>query len=359
MSKIENIKSKVDIIQLATFFGFEFNSLDKNRLRAKENLLRTENTSSLDFFQDTQKFYDFGSGLSGDCIDLVSKLKNISNFEAIEWLKNDYLALNTLNTPPTQKNDFKEIQADKEKRQVDFLELEKQANELLKCDFEKLTICEIKKVNLKNEVLDDYNLIYPHSNFNKLLETNALDYELLQKVNYVFNFFIGYSNYWNAPAIILRDHNKRVVDIAIYRPQKPEHFTEWNNPKYIYKNFNNRDEDWIYPFSYEVEKLIIKNKICIVGEGLKNAINGLINGIPFLSLESATSKISELQKKYINGMIKKNIKIFTCFDGDSQGLKAYENFCKLFEIETKNLIEFDRNIDFSNLDLKNILKELL
>ena len=57
---LAEIKAKIDIIQLANNYGFELIK-HNNRYRAKQNLLREEKTSSLDFFEDTQKFYDRGT----------------------------------------------------------------------------------------------------------------------------------------------------------------------------------------------------------------------------------------------------------------------------------------------------------
>lgn len=351
MHYIEAIKKQVDIIHLAKHLGFDFSENNNNRLRAKTNLLREENTSSLDFFIDTQKFYDRGEpSLKGDCIDLVSKLKNITQNEAVEWLKNDYLPLSNTNIALTRKESNNKPQ---ESKKVDLDLLNNKAKELLSKS-KSFEVVIIEKTNLKGELLDKYDEISINSDYWKLFETKTLTIYYEPQLSYIFNNLIGYSNFWNAPAIILKDYNQKIVDIAIYRPQKPSHFESWDNPKYIYKNFNNRGENWLYPFQYEMERLIQKSRICFIGEGLKNSLNALTHKIPFVSFESANNEISDKLKAYIEFLQKNKVELIGAFDGDLVGLKAYEKVKATIKIEFENIINFDSNLDFSNLNLPNV-----
>lgn len=54
-----------------------------NRYKAKENPLREEKKSSLFFYPESNLFYDFGTRISGDVIQFIQYMENVSFLEAI------------------------------------------------------------------------------------------------------------------------------------------------------------------------------------------------------------------------------------------------------------------------------------
>jgi DNA primase len=88
MNKIEKIKSIVSIVDLANSYGAQVYG-SGNVKSTKHNPIRSEKTSSLKLYVDTNTFNDFG-GVGGDCIDFVSIAENIDVFNAIQTLERLY-----------------------------------------------------------------------------------------------------------------------------------------------------------------------------------------------------------------------------------------------------------------------------
>lgn len=86
MSKIislQDLKSNLDILQVAQGYC-ELKRVNNNDYVAVNNPIRDEKTSSLHFYVNTQKFYDFGSSEGGDVFDFIAKCENISLSDAIQ-----------------------------------------------------------------------------------------------------------------------------------------------------------------------------------------------------------------------------------------------------------------------------------
>ena len=208
----------------------------------------------------------------------------------------------------------------------------------------------------------------------KLFETEKIDIKHKKRINYIFANIIGYSQYWKAPSIIIRDKNNKIVDLAVYRPNKPKNYQDWSDPKYIYKNSNNRGKKFLFLFENLVTTIIHRKEYFIVGEGLKNSLNALVYDIPFISIESTGNTIEDKFLSKIKSLIDQKLGFATFFDGDQAGQKAYIAFIKkllkqeyqyqikddditapainiLFKqistIEAKNIVEFNSGIDFT------------
>ena len=65
---MNNVKD-IPIVDVARKIGFELIGRG-NKLSAKENVIRSEKTSSITFYKDTNSWSDFGSGKGGSVIDL-------------------------------------------------------------------------------------------------------------------------------------------------------------------------------------------------------------------------------------------------------------------------------------------------
>ena len=86
MNLIEEIKSKLDIVELANNAGAKVLRSGK----CKHNPLREEKTCSLQIYKDTQTFHDFGSSETGDVIKFYGLLNGMDNSTTIKHLKEQF-----------------------------------------------------------------------------------------------------------------------------------------------------------------------------------------------------------------------------------------------------------------------------
>lgn len=85
MTKVEKIKSLITIRELAERYGAQPNSKGK----CKYNPIREEKTSSLQIYDETNSFNDFG-GVGGDVIDFYAEYHKIPTFEAINEMMKEF-----------------------------------------------------------------------------------------------------------------------------------------------------------------------------------------------------------------------------------------------------------------------------
>ena len=97
-SIFEEIKSKLDIVEVMEFYGVELNRNNKACCP-----FHTEKTASFQVYPKTQSFYCFGCGVGGDTIAFVQKFLNLpSPIKAAERLNSDFnLGLNLKPHRPT------------------------------------------------------------------------------------------------------------------------------------------------------------------------------------------------------------------------------------------------------------------
>ncbi len=265
-----------------------------------------------------------------------------------------------LKNPPNKKTDRQEVN-----ETALIAALEKEAKRYLSAQmpiFGKIKRpiecweCEITYQDKFGYPKKEIKAICIYSVFEKLFETTDLIGARLSVVHYIFHHIVGYSDFFDCPAIILRDRMDRVVDICFYRPKRPDR----ELPKYLYKPTDKkphkRGKYFLYPFQKEIERLIVKNNIIFVGEGLKNALNALVYEIPYISIEGAANRIEGEFSEYIADLLKRK-EIVTAFDGDEAGYKAYKRFCERFG-QHPNLLDFGSGQDFTD-HIKSIYKEIL
>ena len=110
--KIKIVKSKVDIIKVAQYFGLNLNRANKCKC-----LWHKEKTASLSFSKSKQIFKCFGCGISGDCITLVSKILNITPLESAKQINYIFsLGIDLKgSTSKYEANRYKQIQESKER----------------------------------------------------------------------------------------------------------------------------------------------------------------------------------------------------------------------------------------------------
>jgi hypothetical protein len=321
---VEQLKKSLDIIEVAGMYG----ELVKSGANFKY-----KDDNSIVISPSKQIFSDFNGNITGGSVyDLVKIKENLTDHETIKRLKE----LNGLDTYII--NPAHQIQRKKE------------AEEKKVIDFDKLDYIgkkELKAVGVKKpcECLNKDNVLTHYIVFNeykKLFETGTITADATAKINYLFKNLIGWNEFFKCPSIIIKDDNKRIVDIIAYRPVKPANFDNWTNPKYIYKNSHNRGSSFLYPFRREVETILSKqqsDKYLIVGEGIKNGLNALLYSAPFISLESTSNQLNKALLVYIESYQSMSFNIISMFDGDLAGAKAYLNFIKNYYPATFDNIE--------------------
>jgi len=329
---IEQIKQSLDIVTVAEMYG----ELIKNGANYKY-----KNDSSLVINPSKQIFSNFNGDITGGSVlDLVMYMEKKDLKAGIERLK-ELSSLDTYTVDPALQ--IKRKEEAKAKKTVDFNKLQDWGNQ------------ELKMVGIHRPIeyqdKDGKTLYYlVPSELERLFETKQLPAEYKQKLDYMFSNLIGWNKHFNCSSIIIKDDIGRIVDLIAYRPNKPDSYNDWNNPKYIYKNSHNRGESFLYPFRKEVESILFKpsntDKYIIVGEGIKNGLNALLYSVPFIPLESSSNKISDSLIAYIRNLHEQGYTIISMFDGDKAGAKAHENFIAQSGLQVNNFLAFDSGLDF-------------
>jgi len=84
---IVKLKEAINIVDVASNYT-ELQGKGNN-LKAKVNPLREG--GDLYIYENTQKYYDFGTGVGGDAIDFIEIVENLNKREAISFLQEKYL----------------------------------------------------------------------------------------------------------------------------------------------------------------------------------------------------------------------------------------------------------------------------
>lgn len=317
-----------------------------------------EETPSFTVSPSKQRFNCFGGchGVGGDVFDFEMQYNKSSKIEAInkirEFDNSDYI-------PYNQVKNYQQIKESQEPIKTPE-EIQKRLNNIsmaLLRNSSKINIFKSTELEINQE--KKYHVSIAPS-FQKLFEKNSftIDKSLIKRISYILEKVLAYDTLFNCPAIIIRDHNSNICDISKYRPQKPAKFNNWGNPKYMYEKeenkLKNRGENFLFPFSREMEKLIDKNSFFFIGEGLKNAVIALLFGVPFISLESVSNGINQKLLEFIKEKSKTK-KIIGAFDGDGEseekdkkGKGAYLSAKETLGLEFDNLFAFDSDIDFAD-----------
>jgi len=188
-----------------------------------------------------------------------------------------------------------------------------------------------------------------HSVFRKLFEgVNIADVEE-SVAEHIFSNIIGWDNYFNCPVIVLHDTAGAVVDIIKYRPN---HVDYSHLKKYLQKKKDdkpmNRGDKFLYPFQKEMERLLEQEKLVLIGEGLKNAVNALMRSVPYISIESASNTNNPELIEYVNNLDAQGIEIYAALDGDATGNVAFNILNEKFNFNLINIIDFDSGLDFTD-----------
>ena len=342
--KAADIKARLtpaDVRAVLESLGYEFTRNGQFRVR-------DERTPSSAINPKTGRIKDFGSGWSGDIFDLLQEYHGMDFKEAVDYVAGE-LGLSecdiearpapTFTRPPTSS-------PGKDDRTLARL-LEHRADSYLKTsvyrmhgDF-RIAVPRYVPVEVVTPS-GSYEIVNVDRNFEKLFEGQTIE-AAPDFMAYLFNRLVGWDEYFQCPVIVVRDIEGRVVNIVRYRP-KPRREGD-TLPKYLQTKADERpDYPYLFPFEIEMRRLLEKERVCYVGEGLKNALNALTLGVPFVSTESA-STIKPDMAAYLKTL--DEVRFIGAFDGDEAGKKAYERMADLIPIEG-NIIPFDSGMDFTD-----------
>ncbi len=330
--EVKNYLGKEDLISLLEGLGYEFN-------RQGMFDIRGEKTPSVSINPRDLKIKDFGGDFSGDIFDLLKELHGMTPPEDLKYVMN-FLGLSDdvivpakrkvpVYTPPSKDNQ-KLMSALKIKARKYLNEsIIRNGRERKRYTWFELEIETIKKVAAFDDV---FIKLFEHS----FVEINE------ERIAYIFDKFIGYDLYYDCPVIIVYDLDGNVVNIVKYRPKKDDK----EFMKYLYlKAEETPDSKYLYPFQYEMEKMMFDQGAAYVGEGLKNSVNALVFGLPYVSTESTSGSFDKLGE-YLKTPRMKDVFMIGAFDGDEAGERAYKRMNDLVPME--NEFSFDSGMDFAD-----------
>ena len=329
----KNYLGKNDLVSLLQGLGYEFNRQGKFDIRG-------ERTPSVSINPKDLKIKDFGGDFSGDVFNLLKELHGMTPPEDLRYVMN-FLGLSDESgaiptrrkiptyTPPPKDN--QKLMADLKVRARRHLNepIIRNGRKRARYQWFEFEDEEIKRVATLDEP------------FTKLFEHSYLEVDK-DKINYIFQNFVGYDSYYDCPVIILYDLHGNVVNIIKYRPKKNGEVVR----KYHYsKSEDVPDSSYLYPFQYETERMILKHGFAYVGEGLKNALCALVFGLPYISIESV-SGVNDRLLTYLKSPKMKDVFYIGAFDGDEAGQRAYKEMNESIPMDNEFL--FDSGIDFAD-----------
>ncbi len=338
MTLIENIKSHIPILDVVENYTELKGSA--SRLRAKENPVR--DGGDFDVYTDTQKYYDHGTGESGDVIDFIQIVENLDKSEALSYLSEKYL-----NGMELQSNYMKPVRQNtpiKKDNELLLAKLEIMANTYLSASYtrykQKWSYITLDVDGTETEVVR----VAPY--LEKLFEGYLIPTEE-KFAKYLFEKVIGYCQYFNCPVIIMRDESETVVDIIKYRPERNGSPLLQGDKPLKYLNLKSTDtpcNKHLFPLQAQMQRMMKDQGYCFVGEGLKNALNASLLGIPFISIEGV-GNIKPKLISFLKSDRMKGIVLVGAFDGDGAGERAYKKMNE--EIPMGNEFSFDSSMDFT------------
>lgn len=331
--ELDQLKDALDIVTVAEMYG-ELIKTGTSFKYKDDNSIVINPTKQ--FFKN---FSDNDTGSSGSVLDLIMYMEKCDLAAGIKKLK-ELNGIDTYHVDPAMQVRRKE--AATKKKIVNFQQLGLFAkNDLVSCQTKK-------PIPIIIEDEPTLNHLSINEEYHKLFERTQFSMDYNEKINYLYNHIIGYDEYFRCASIIIKDSTGRVVDKCAYRPKKPNSYDNWSDPKYIYKNMNARGNDFLFPFQKQVESILAKEDYFIIGEGIKNAVNALIYGVPYITIESTSNKADINLIKYIKSLLYNEYKVVAMFDGDKAGAVGFEGFKKELGMDIENFFDFTSDDDFTS-----------
>ena len=332
-AQIKAWKEALDIVTVAEMYG-ELVKTGAN-FKYKEDSSIVINPTKQIF----NNFSDSANNSVGSVLDLIIYMEKCDLAAGIQKLKE----LNGVDEYIVSKEDrVKRKEASSKKKDINFQQLGLFAKNDLEAGQTKKPV----PIILEDEPNKSYLSI--NEAYTKLFERTQLPLEYQKKTDYLHRHIIGYDEYFRCASIIIKDTTGRVVDKCAYRPVKPDSYDNWSDPKYIHKNSHNRGNQFLYPFQKEVESILNKEDYFIVGEGIKNAVNALIYGVPYITIESTSNKANTNLINYIKALLSNQYKVIAMFDGDKAGAVGFEALKKELDTDIENFFDFTSDDDFTS-----------
>jgi 5S rRNA maturation endonuclease (ribonuclease M5) len=313
---LKDLKSNLDILDIASKYC-ELKKVSSTSYKAKENPLRDEKTSSLFFYTDTQKFYDFGTDERGDVFDFVAKCENISLSDAIQRFKcEDFtpLIVPIREKQPQQVAQVVEISSEQLQREFDA--------------FERLNITNTKHYTELLNVVPKY----------LVKEAQKEDVAL----------FMSCTRYDNEnDTLVMGWYKNSLIDFEMITFKR----RRLNGGKWI-----NRKST--HPNSTAFNRIYKDDDVIFIVEGARDALTSILLGLNFIAIPTTSYKNIE----EINSLIKDtDVVVLIC--EDMQGYKSMKYLSE--NIKVKNSLKTfitnrDEKIDLSDFVMScNSLKGVL
>lgn len=305
MNKIELIKNTVTIRNLSE----RFNARPDKSGKCKFNPLRSEKTSSLHIYDDTNSWFDFGSEKGGSVIDFIVEANGCDIPDAI----NDLCAMYSINTNEEYTKPIKQIN-----------------NETIKKEYMSDTAI-LKAFNSplhKNITLKDHK---------EILISIAPEYVILESnEDDKLEFF-------NLLKVAKPDEKETAVVLLPDYKGIPHTF------RYRYKQVGDETKKWTPPYgtfaNYAYCRLN-ENPITLIVEGTRDYLSALLCGYSVIAIPSAGFK------KIDNEWLKDRTCIFIDDDDDKNSMiELYENaICEKIFFNHKSFKEITKckSKDFSD-----------
>jgi hypothetical protein len=283
---IKELKSNLDILEVAQKYC-ELKKVSNNDFMAVINPLRDEKTSSLHFYVNTQRFYDYGSSEGGDVLDFIAKVENISLSDVIKKVSD------TSFTPSI-------VPIREKPQQVTVVEISSQQ---LQREFNQFQTLNINNSKHKEELVE----IIPYW----LYETaNKEDLGL-------FKALTRYDSKNNT--LVAQWCKNSVLDFEIVTYKR----RRLNGGKWI-------NRAGTHPNQTSFSRIYSETKPIYIIEGIRDALTAVLLGLNFIAIPTTSFKNFE----DINSVINKDGEVILLCE-DMQGYKAM----KLIEphLHTKNV----------------------
>jgi len=306
MVSLQDLKSNLDILEVAQRYC-EIKRVNNNDYVAVTNPLREEKSSSLHFYVDTQRYYDYGSSEGGDELDFIAKCENISLSDAIKKEKNGTHATATPRPIKKKSQQMPEIK-------VTSGQLQKEFN-----NFEKLTMSNPKH---KEELLN----VFPYWLYEA---ANKEDLEL----------FLSIARYDKRNNILVAGWYKNSVldfEMVTYKRRR------FNGGKWI----NRKDTS---PNQISFSRVYDEAKPIYILEGMRDALAGILLGLNFIAI--ATTSFRNYED--INQSIKPTDEVILLCE-DQQGYKAMKQIKDNLITKNAKLVSLTTSKD-TKMDLSDFV----
>ena len=302
---LQELKSNFDILEIISHYC-ELKKINATTYKAVVNVLREEKTSSLHFYTNTQKFYDFGSNESGDIFDFIARAENISLSGAIQKLKNGY----TPSQIPIRKKPqpVPEIKISRE-------QLEKEFN-----NFEKM---DINNTNHYTELLNTVPEYF-------LKEANEGDYNLFMNC-------VRYDKRNNI--LVMGWYKNTMLDFEMVTYKRRRYIINGELKKWTNRKGTN-------PNQIAFSRIYTDDKPVYIVEGARDVLTAILLGLDFVAIPTASFKNYDAIRECIKPG---NELIYIC--EDKQGFKAMS---RIQEHINGKLLSFVTNKD-EKIDLSDFV----